>query len=604
MEDSREIRAVADGGGERLEGWKAIAAHFGRDIRTVQRWERSERLPVRRHGHDRQASAYAYVNELDTWRLSRTPESESEPSAPPSFDTGMVNESNASLRASGRAPGTWIVLTVVALMAAGTATAAWRVLASKKSPTNRDRLHSLAVLPLRNLTGDSGQDYFVDGLTEQIRSEIARTKSFDVVSGASGQRFKQGSVSAPEIARQLGRVDGLLEGGVTRSGNRVRVTLDILTLYGEISRAVAAEVEVDLARATSLQAAPRQAVRPEAYDRFLQARYFSHGWQSGGCIKAVPVLLEAISLDPSFADPYVELGYCNVYPAMLRQTSTQAAKAAHAAIARALELDGSSGLAYAVLGQIQYGQDFDWVAAERSFRTGLEIKGNDPLTSFLYGQMLVFSGRQDEGLALLREGFRRDPLSMDMKTAYGASLRVAGRLAEAVECFKDVLTHAPDWAGARFFLSASYSDLGREREAVSEYLSFLHAVLPAARADAAAARLESTFVRSGWSEFLKQDVDLASDPNGTFVSSVTPPFERFWSPYWMAVRYARVGDTDHAVKQLEAAVNSGDHSVLMMDVDPALDGLRSDSRFQDLRRRVGVPSQPTVTERPPKGQPR
>jgi tetratricopeptide (TPR) repeat protein len=288
------------------------------------------------------------------------------------------------------------------------------------------------------------------------------------------------------------------------------------------------------------------------------------------------------------AEAYVELAYCNTFPDMVRKPTPKLLAEAHEAIAHALRIDNMSAFAHAVHARIQLSQDFDWTGAEQSFQRALEINRDDPYANFLYGELLNSSGRANLGLPLLKEAMRLDPLSMDMKGAYGLALRSAGRSSEAVEYLRSMLTITPDWPTGEFWLSAGYGDLGRQRESVSEYLSFLKSVLPADIAKEATARLELAFLRSGWLGFLRQDIDLAANPQSQFVDSVVAPYARYWSPYWMAWRYARLGDTDRAFRQLGLAYEGRDHHLLYIDVEPTFRSLRSDSRFQDFRRRTGL----------------
>ncbi len=503
-----------------------------------------------------------------------------------------------------------VVAAALATLIVGIAAiAGWRLIASRIPPARRTPIRSVAVLPLSNLTGDSQQDYFVDGLTEQLRSELARIPSLEVISGTSASRYKHRTESAPEIAKQLGQVDGLIEGGIARSGDRVRVMIDlvdartdtqtwartydgqlrdILSLYSDITRAVAAEITSNASGKETQAAVTRRTVQPEAYDRFLQALYFSHRWQAGGCVKAEALLREAVKLDPTFAEAYTELAYCYTFPDMLKRPASEIVPAAHQAIARALELDDRAGMAHSVLGFIKYHQDFDWVAAAQEFQHGLELNPGDAYTNFLYGELLYSSGHTQQGVALLRAGLRLDPFSLDMKDAYGLALRLVGRPQDAVDEFQQVLSDDSSWMGARFSLSAAYADMGRRDEAVSESLAFLRHVLVPERANSVADSLGETYAKSGWRAFLQREIDVATEGRDHSGALWQAPYDRFCSAYWMAWRYARLGNRDRAMAELERAYRERDHHITFLDVEPDFRDLRSDPRFQDLRRRVGL----------------
>jgi TolB-like protein len=474
----------------------------------------------------------------------------------------------------------------------------------------RAPIRTLAVLPLANLTGDSHQDYFVDGLTEQLRSELARITSLDIVSGTSTSRYKHSSESAPEIARQLGEVDALIEGGVTRSADRVRVTLDlvdartdrqiwaqayegqlqdVLRLYADITQAVAHEISAAAGGAPPHRAGAHRTIKPEAYDKFLQASYYSRKWQIGGCTTAEPLLLEAIALEPTFAEAYAELAACNTYPDALGRPASVIVPAAHAAAARAMALDDTLPLAHLALGEVLWKHDLDWAGAAREFKRALELEPNQSITLFADGELLYTSGHIDEGMASLRKGLLLDPLSMDKKTAYAYALRLTGQPAEAAEQFKQVLAIDPEWHGARFFLSASYADLGRHDDAVKAYVEFLKHVLHPEQANALADSVAAAYSRGGWKAFLQRDIDLANDAVRHPGTIWPRPYDRFCSRFWMAWRYGRLGDTDKALTELEAAFEGRDHHMQTIQLDSAFAPLRAHPRFIELTRRIGFP---------------
>lgn len=218
----------------RLESWKEIAAYLGRDVTTVQRWEKREGMPVHRHLHDKRGSVYAVPAELDAWRQSRKPHQPEEAEEAPAADTSPVEasplirersfdedwtESEAELRRFRWLVGMAAVVLVLAVVGF--------LVARHWSESARPKIRSIAVLPLKNLSGDPSQDYLADGMTDALIGRLAGIRELRVISYTSVMRFKNPQVSVPEIARTL-NADAIVEGSVIREGNRIRVTAQLI----------------------------------------------------------------------------------------------------------------------------------------------------------------------------------------------------------------------------------------------------------------------------------------------------------------------------------------------------------------------------------------
>jgi DNA-binding winged helix-turn-helix (wHTH) protein/TolB-like protein len=284
---------------------------------------------------------------------------------------------------------------------------------------------TLAVLPLRNLTGDSAQDYFVDGMTEAITTTLSQISVLGVTSSTSAMGYRHTTKAPPEIARELG-VDALIEGHVLKSGNRVTVTValirstshrrawtrtyeqkleDIFVLYRDVGQAVAQEMKVTLTSRDLERLGRSHAVKPEAYEAYLRGAHLERRWMSGGCIEAERYLLRAVELDQDFAPPYADLAWCNLVPDRLQRPATEIAPKARSYAARAVALDPFFARPHVVLGLISHRIDFDWNAAGLSFRRALELEVNDIDAQYAYGEYLYLSGQIDEGLALAEKAF-------------------------------------------------------------------------------------------------------------------------------------------------------------------------------------------------------
>ena len=242
---------------KRLESWKEIASYLSRDVTTVQRWEKKEGMPVHRHLHDTRGSVYALPKELDAWRNRRQPPDESEIKPRAETPVAQIAEPPA------RAPRGWL-WTAIGVVALLVLIAAYFVFHYRQANQSPPGIHSLAVLPFRNLSGDSSQDYLADGVTEALIGRLASIHDLRVISHTSVMRFKNPQASVPEIAKNLG-VDAIVEGSVTHDGTRIRVTAqlirgateghfwsetydrelrDAIALESEIAQAIAEKVEV------------------------------------------------------------------------------------------------------------------------------------------------------------------------------------------------------------------------------------------------------------------------------------------------------------------------------------------------------------------------
>lgn len=498
------------------------------------------------------------------------------------------------------------LVSTVSIALAGVALFVWGI--AFRQGSRAASFQSIAILPFANLTGDPRQEYFVTGVTEAVGAELARTPGLRVISGTSAGRYSHTTKSARQIALELGGVDGLVEGLVMRDGGRVRVTADlvdartdtrlwtgscdrdvtdILTLYSDISRSIAVEV----GGATAISApSPTggRAVSASAYDAYLQGAYYRRRWQAGGCLTAVPYLEQAIAIDPTLAEAYADLAYCYAYPDRMRRPGWETAPKAAAAVERALALDSRLGFAHAMFAQIKLRYEYDWRTAEREAAVAIELAPASSQSYFAYGELLYASGRLEEGFAALRKGMDGDPLNLDNQTAYGYALRSARRYAEAIEQFKRTLNHQPDWTVAKYLLSLAYGDARRRDDAVASYLDYLRDIVEPRRIAEVTGALRSTYAESGWEAFWSRELEFAATEVQKPGTVLREPNTIYSGPFRMALRYALVGDRDGTIAWLERAYAYRHHLMIFIDCEPLFDDIRTDPRFQDLRRRVGL----------------
>jgi TolB-like protein len=322
-EPSFEIPAARMATERRLDSWKEIAAYLGRDVTTVQRWEKREGMPVHRHVHEKRGSVYAVSEELDAWIQSRRPRID-ECETPPEAEMPQPVQSVPNPTAARKAP-LWFALAAIFCVCLGAA--AWLAFRHRAVVTAQPRIRSIAVLPLRNLSGDPAQDYLADGITEAVIGRLANIHDLRVTSHTSVMRFKNPQVSIPEIARTLG-VDAVVEGSVMKEGDRIRVTAqlirgptdehfwsetydremrDALTLESELAQSIAEKVEVTVTGEEHQRLAAAHPVAPEVYESYLKGRFVLGEGKRAEVEQSIPYFEDALNRDATFAPAYLSL---------------------------------------------------------------------------------------------------------------------------------------------------------------------------------------------------------------------------------------------------------------------------------------------------------
>ncbi len=489
---------------------------------------------------------------------------------------------------------TVVILLVLALFAANVG--GWRERLLANSPTIR----SIAVLPLENLSRDPEQQYFADGMTEELTTDLSKISALRVISRTSAMHYKGTNQTLPEIAREL-NVDGVVEGSVMRSGNRVRITAelihaktdqhlwaetyerdlsDVLRLQSEVAQTIAQQVRVQLTaqQKTQLGSAPR--VDPAAYDAFLQGRsYFQWGSNSlEGFRKAQQLFEQAIQRDPNLALAYVGLADSYVYMGSQRWVPPQEASAhAREALHRALELDETLGPAHSSLGWLSWRYDWNWPVAEREFRYALELSPNYVAGEEQLTWYLAWSGRRAEALAEFASMAKLD-LAYSTHTVAESGIYYHQRDYPAlVEASRRFITLNPTaWPGY-YFLAVGYEGAGQKADAVSEYQKAVE--LSHGDTDTTAGLAHAYAVMGRRAEVEKILREMLEQSKENYVS-----------PYMIATIYAALGDKNTAFEYLGKAFQEKSPDIpYFLKADLRLDTLRSDPRFQDLLRRVGLP---------------
>lgn len=478
------------------------------------------------------------------------------------------------------------------------------VLAMLLLPSHRTNaassIRSVAVLPLDNFSGDPSQDYFVDGMTDELITDLAKVGALRVTSRTSVMHYKGTKKSLPEIAREL-NVDGIVEGSVTRSGQRVRITAqllegstdkhlwaetydrdlgDVLKLQGELADAIAQQVRAQLSPMQQTQIRQAHVVDPAAHDAYLKGRlYFvTEPFQPDSLRKAQNLFQQSILRDPNFALAYAGLADTYVYSAYAGALQKdQAYRSAKEALAKALELDDSVGEAYDTLGVLSWRFDWDWAAADRAFNRALALA---PSYSCAHEDRAIFlatAGRRSEALAEIAKIDQLDygvsAAGTEISTYY--VLRDYPDLIEASR--RGLLLDSQSWF-EHYSLGIGYEGAGKLQEAISEYQEAV--ALSAGDQDALTYLAHAEDAIGHRAEAEKIFRDLQRKSNQTDIS-----------PYVMATTYAGLGDKEKAFEFLEKAYQRRDLDLRsLLGADLRLDSLHSDPRFQTLLSRVGLPN--------------
>jgi TolB-like protein len=586
---------------DHLDSWKEIAAYLSRDVTTVQRWEKREGMPVHRHLHDRAGSVYAFSSELDAWVQSRKLRLQDEEK---DAETPLDTEGDHGPEGTPRRR-LWLVVGGVAVLVV--LAVAYIKMGSHVQGAIRPEIKSLAVLPLKNLSGDPGQQYFVDGLTEELTTDLANLSNLRVISHSSAMLYADTHKPLPQVAKDL-NVDAVLTGTVERSANRVRVRTelirpgtgevlwaesynrdvdDVLRLEGEVSQAIAHEVGVKLTPQVRHRLERKSTPSPEAHEAYLRAYYFFDKDDKQGAIKCLQYFQEAIAKDPGYAAAYVGLSRCYQLASDFGLFSDREADSkAEAAAKKAIQLDDDLAEAHAEMGDYYLGLLWDFSAAEQEYKRAVELDPNSSIAHSHYSFLLVDLGRTEQGLEQIRRAHELDPLSLYIADNSGWRLLSARRYDEAAAQFRSVLEMNPNYRRAMWGLARIYELKGMYVEAISECLKIpaLPDIEPFGRAlfKRRCSLYEKIYATSGGERFNRNWFQSARQ-------EIKDGIDRDDDAYAIATLYAETGENERALDLLERAYARHDSELLQLKVDPRLDSLRSSPRFQTLVRRMNFP---------------
>jgi TolB-like protein/Flp pilus assembly protein TadD len=451
------------------------------------------------------------------------------------------------------------------------------------------------VLPFANLSGDPAQDYFVDGVTDELITELARMGGVRVISRTSSMRYKHSQANLPQIARELG-VDAVVEGAVARSENHVRVTAQLirsatdqhlwandyerditnmLDLQAEIASAVARELRIELAQQAAMPQS-RKPINREAYVEYLRGRYAWNLRREPALLEAIQHFEGAIKIDPGFAAAYSALADCHTALGYLNARSPEETfPRARLAAEKALELDSSLAEPHASLAYYYLYYDRNWEAAEKEFRKAIELNPNYALAHDWYGVYLTARGRWDEALKQIRRAHELDPLSLPISTDVGFSLYYSGRYDDAIASLRATLAKDPGFPLAHLWLGRAYEEKGMFAEALAEFEQTQKA-LPGWPVATAAI---------GWAYGMSGH---PAEARRALAQLESLSKKRYVTAYAIALIYASLNNTDQAFRFLNKGVKERTNWMVWTATDPRWNSIRSDARFPELLRQIGL----------------
>jgi TolB-like protein/Tfp pilus assembly protein PilF len=540
---------------DRLDSWKEIASYLRRDVRTVQRWEKKEGLPVHRHLHDKLGSIYAYRNELTEWFTTR-------------------QQSGAAATQEGHA----------------------------------EKI-KLAILPFGNLSGEREDAYFSDGLTEEMITQITRLQASDlaVIARTTAEHYDSSSKSLDQMKKELG-VGYVLEGKVRRGGNRVRITAqliqlkdqtqvwaetyerdlsDVLSVQADIAQAIARQINLALnlsesARLSGLQKEQRR-VQPAAYDAYLKGRYNLHQMTPSAISRSIEDFERAIAADEKYAPAYAGLASAYALLAIApfdllapHEAMPKAEKAAR----KALELDSSFAEAHTALALVNHHYHWKWKEAEAGYERAIELNPDHADTHLWYSWMLLALGRRDAAFDEIEQTMsivqETDPHRLvTVHTTRAAAYYFGREYQRAVEECEKAEQLDPEYFMLHFIAGRAYMRLNEHAKAIAHLKQARTETGEMPLMDAA---LGLAYAVSGK---MAETLKLAE----TFQSAAK---KRYIPPTYLGMLFAGLGDKDKAMAWLEKAFEERADGLTWLNVEPMLDEVRSDPRFEKLIRRIGL----------------
>ena len=489
----------------------------------------------------------------------------------------------------------WKIVATAALLVA--LVVGWQFLMhrSQAAYAGRARFHTLVVLPFENLSAEPGQDYFADGVTDELTTELAKDGSFQVISRTSARQYHSVHQPLAQIAKDLG-ADVVVEGSVVRSGNRVRVTAqlieaatdhhlwaetyerdlgELISIQDSVAAQIAQRIQASYSSTSGAKRVTHKNVAPAAYDAYLRGRHFLTLQNADALKKALAEFQTAIDLEPTYAPAHAGLAdtfdlFANYYV----MPPKEAFPLAEAAAAKSLAIDETLAEPHASLGFARHHFDWDWAGAEKEYKRALELSPSYSTAHLRYADLLSSLGRHDEAIAEIRKAQELDPLSLVIGSNQGRLLYNARRYDEAIETLRKNLDLDPKRGFSHLYLGMAYEQKNSAREAEEEFnratalLNFDYNL-----------SLAHLYAATGRRAEAKKILDLANRAE-----------DREW--FFTAGVSAALGDKDEAFRRLEKAYEERDFFLVTLKISQLMDPLRNDPRYAAQLARVHLSAAP------------
>jgi TolB-like protein/Tfp pilus assembly protein PilF len=452
-------------------------------------------------------------------------------------------------------------------------------------------------LPFVNISADQENDYFCDGLAEEVLNALAKIEGLKVVARTSAFSFKHKDVDVREIGRQLG-VGAVLEGSVRKADSHLRITAqlinaadgyrlwsgqydrqleDVFGVQDEISLAIVEGLKLKLLGEDRVALLKKYTDNADAYHHYLKGRYHQNKWTSDGIRKSVEHFHQAIAIDPDYAlahaglaDSYASLGAANAFGLSVVET----ASIARAAAIRALEIDNTLAEAHSSLGLVRLNFEWDWDGAEDAFKHAIELNPNYASAYHWYSHLLIARARFDESLAVSKRALELSPLDLELNIHLAWHYYFAHEYDRTLEIARKTLERNPMFSEAHWFTGWAYEGKGQYEEAIAAYqqsrlVREKHELL---------AWLGHAYALSGNKAEALKLLDELNDESS----------QRYISPYWIAIVYLGLDYKDETFEYLRKAFDERNAWLVYLNVNPIFDSLRSDARFEELLKRIGL----------------
>ncbi len=491
------------------------------------------------------------------------------------------------------------VVGLLVILIAGVIAARYFTTRNSNSVLAGKQTTSLVVLPLENLSGDQEQDYFADGMTDELIANLAKIRSLRVISRSTAMAYKHTRKPLSEIANEL-HVDAVVEGTVLRVDQRVRITAelvqvstdhhlwaetyesqigDVLALQNRVSSAIVNEIRINLSPQDRERLALNPAIAPEAYENYLKGRFYWNKRTDENLNKAIAYFSQATAQDSHYALAYAGLSDCySIVGATIfgSMPVSEAAPKAREAARRALEIDPTLAEAETPLATLKFNYDWDWSGSEDDFEHAIQLNPSYATAYQRYSLFLMAMGRFQDGFNQINKARELDPLSISINFSLGWRLYLARQYDRAIAQLRNTLEMDPSYELPHLVLGQAYEEKGTFDLAIPELQK---AVELSHGTPLMVSALAHAHARAGNKEEAEKLLaQLERDAKTKYVS-----------PYYFAIVYLGLGDNEQAMNWLEKAFADRSNGLVFMRVEPELDRLRSNPRFLALQQRLKFP---------------